>query len=202
MIIQSLENSASVELSENHLKARPRDNPLSWPIASETPIMSPTSPPAAHLSPVTNGQPMPAAVAAAPSPSPVNRASASSAVKSLNEIPAQDRIGPGSETDSPEKRMQQLKLSGGAEECNGERISTRGSKHDQHQTGKGAGAGVRGNVSPKQPSPPSSSPSAAAVPVTAAASSSDATLHPDVPSFVPGQLYAAVVGSSSSSSKV
>jgi la-related protein 1 len=32
MIINSLKDSVSVELSENQLKARPRENPLKWPI--------------------------------------------------------------------------------------------------------------------------------------------------------------------------
>lgn len=194
VIIQSLENSASVELSENHLKARPRDNPLSWPIASETPVLSPTSPPHHNTSPLTNGQPVHAA-----SPVPMSQESSSSdAVKSSNEIPvlADDRIGSGSEADSPEKQMQQLNLSSGGEDHNGRRISsTGGFKHQQASTGEKAAG--RGKDQQPQQTP---SPSAPAAKVTAAASpSSDATLHPDVPSFVPGQLYAAVVGNSRSS---
>jgi len=35
MIITALKESKSVELSENGLKARPRDNPLEWPLSTD-----------------------------------------------------------------------------------------------------------------------------------------------------------------------
>lgn len=127
VIIQSLEQSASVELSPNHLKARPRLNPLSWPIVSDS-SESPASP---------------------------------SLKSPVNEV---------------QQQMHQLSLSSDRQQDTSPAQEVRSPSVSHHSS-------------------PSTVAAAAATATTDSRSSSSAEgLHADVPCFVPGQLYAAVVG--------
>ena len=250
LIIQSLEQSASVELSPDHVKARPRLNPLSWPIiiteSQTTPSSSSSSTPISF--PVTTSSVSTAAAASVPvstsgiannssgsvgpavgssdassSSSSASSASINNASYNSNQMNGQVTVKKGeshlvdanSSSSSPHlvssgtcsdgvsssgqdlaiesaaMKMQQIAVND---------VSASGAKKglvapEKFVSGKGSGG--------KTPITSSSSSTSHATELSSSASSSDASaphaLHPDVPSFVPGQLYATGVHVSSSS---
>lgn len=237
VIIRSLEASSTVELSPDHVKARPRINPHLWPMTTTDmanlsspppPVLSPMSPlPAGSSAPITNGL-----NDVVTDPHVTGAPAGHVPVKSLNERSAAGAgqgIGSVVDQEAAARSLSQLQVSDAGDKGNAEMTSasTGASNPDQKTkqqsavssasslNSSAAGRGSNGSVSQKQQSSssPSSSSAATESDVTPAATSAaasppasdaSASLHPDVPSFVPGQLYAAVVSNNgtNSSSKV
>lgn len=236
LIIQSLEQSASVELSPDHVKARPRLNPLAWPIITEsqtTPSSSSSSTPISFpvttsSAPTTAAPVVPASASGnanngsgsvgpavgssdASSSSSASSASINNASYNSNQMNGQVTVKKGeshlvdgkSSSSSPHLVSSGTCSDGVSSSGQDLAIELAAMKMQQIAVNDVSASGEQNSKGSGGKTPITSSSSSTSHATELSSASSDASaphaLHPDVPSFVPGQLYATDVRVSTSS---